>query len=160
MKREVFLAIGIALFVICIVVLILLFLKKEVPIGKITSFDYHTRKGMAIYDRVSYKMDCTKDICNATILFQEVADEDAIFVRVTDEENQELQEILKKYHIGKWDGFKKHNKHVLDGSSFSLTVHMETGDIDAYGYMKYPSNYKKAMEEIHSFFHKLAEKKD
>jgi hypothetical protein len=67
----------------------------------------------------------------------------------------DIQEIIQKYHVKKWDGFNKSNDDILDGHSFSLLVGYYDYEIKAYGYMKYPKNYMKFQEEIKAYFDTL-----
>ena len=58
--------------------------------------------------------------------------------------------------VSEVDGFKKYDKNVLDGHSFSLHL-MTFNDVsvDASGYMKWPDNYGKVRGELETFFGSL-----
>lgn len=66
---------------------------------------------------------------------------------------KELEEIATAHNLLSWDGFNKSNKHVLDGSAFSMGFTLSTGQtISARGYMEYPKNYSEAAGELHRLF--------
>ena len=67
----------------------------------------------------------------------------------------DIQEIIQKYDVKKWNGFNKSNRNILDGHSFSLFVRYDDHKIRAHGYMKYPDNYKLFQEEIIEYFDTL-----
>ena len=92
----------------------------------------------------------------ATIKQYGKSDEEAQKVEVSENKVKELESILNKYNVIKWNGFNQNDKNVLDGDSFSLSIHMEDDkDISASGYMKWPDNYKNVREELNSFFEDL-----
>ncbi|MBO4855256.1 hypothetical protein J5500_02515 [Candidatus Saccharibacteria bacterium] len=60
-----------------------------------------------------------------------------------------IADIVKKYEMGKWDGFNESDDGILDGSGFTLKIEYDDErKIEAHGYMKYPSNYREATEEL------------
>ncbi|MBO7401789.1 MAG: hypothetical protein J6U10_02225 [Lachnospiraceae bacterium] len=64
-----------------------------------------------------------------------------------------LAEIMKKNNVGKWDGYSKSDKNVLDGDSFGFSARYgDKGSISAHGYMKYPANYGKFSGEVDEAF--------
>ncbi len=67
----------------------------------------------------------------------------------------EIQEIIQKYDVKKWNGFNKRNRDVLDGHSFSLLVRYDDHKIRANGYMKYPIYYDDFQKEIQDCFDSL-----
>ena len=75
---------------------------------------------------------------------------------VRSEDVLRLEEILNRYKVGKWDGFNKSNKLVLDGNSFSLYLKTNDGtSVEAHGYMRYPSNYKEVRQELDGLFEEI-----
>ena len=70
----------------------------------------------------------------------------------------DIQEIIRKYNIKKWNGFNKSNDDVLDGHGFSLFVRYDDYEIKAEGYMKYPKNYMDFQEEIKEYFDNIVNK--
>ncbi|MBQ4647990.1 MAG: hypothetical protein IJB76_02370 [Clostridia bacterium] len=63
-----------------------------------------------------------------------------------------LEALLANNGVGKWNGFDKSNKMVLDGDSFALKLTNESGEkLSANGYMRWPKNYlavKEGLEEL------------
>ena len=71
---------------------------------------------------------------------------------------KEIENILNKYEVYKWDGFNKSDNNVLDGDSFAFSVYTNEVRINAAGYMKYPDNYGTVKEEIVKIFEREYEK--
>ena len=67
----------------------------------------------------------------------------------------DIEDILNKYKVGKWNNFKKSDKRVLDGNSFDLCIKANNVHIDASGYMKWPKNYNKVKNSLNSKFKSL-----
>jgi len=146
----------IVIVVLIIVIRSVLMNKKIVTISNIKSFHFSYSTGNMINASVSYDLKCDNDIFIATIKPDGVAIEDAIKIEVTNEQMKKLEDILKKYHVEKWNGFDKVDKNVLDGNSFSLSIRMKDNSyISAYGYMKWPKNYSEVSNELGEFFAKL-----
>lgn len=79
------------------------------------------------------------------------------YVRTVDEEfPQQLLQMLKAFRIGRWNGYHKVDKMVLDGTGFSLEVHFFSGKtIRAHGYMRTPQNYGEVRAELNRMFMRL-----
>jgi len=72
---------------------------------------------------------------------------------------EELGKIASKYHLDRWDGFDKNNKHVMDGNNFSLSVTLADGrSISARGSNRFPEGYSDAKQEICELFEDLIDK--
>ena len=68
----------------------------------------------------------------------------------------EIENLLNKYEVYKWDGFSKSDNNVLDGNSFFFNlVYSDNKKINANGYMMYPKNYKEVKEGLDSIFMNL-----
>lgn len=152
-----YLWIGLSIIVVVLIILFVLLFKKK-PLKKIEnikyfSFGYST--GDYANANVSYSVEC-KDKCIATIKPNEVADKDATIVEINSEKIKELEDILNKWEIVKWDNFHKSDSNVLDGDGFSLNVRMEDKtSINASGYMMWPKNYANVSGELDSFFENM-----
>lgn len=71
---------------------------------------------------------------------------------------KQLQEIVDKYELSKWDGFNKSDDNIMDGDSFSLTITYENGEeIKVSGYMKYPKRYDEVRSELRGIIENLIE---
>jgi len=67
-----------------------------------------------------------------------------------------LGALLKSFSVEKWDGFKKSDKHVLDGYSFHAYIRNLKGQrISALGYMKWPKNYNEVKSALTELYTKL-----
>ena len=131
-------------------------IKTEKEIKDIKLFHYGTTDGMAMYDGVRYEIDYEDDKFVATIQKNGQSDEEAKRVEISKEKVKELEDILNKYEVSKWDGFKKSDKNVLDGHSFSLYIRLfDDTSIDASGYMKWPKNYSEVRGSLESYFESL-----
>lgn len=65
----------------------------------------------------------------------------------------ELESLLIRNGVGKWNGFDKANKNVLDGDNFSLRLTNGSGEkLYAHGYMKWPKNYSSVKNGIEDLF--------
>lgn len=116
-------------------------------------FHYSTVDGMAIWDGVDYSIDYEKGKYIAKIKNNGESSDNAKKVEISKDKVKKLEDILNKYKVGNWNGFRGNNKDVLDGSSFNLYIKLEDNTtIDASGYMKWPKNYREVREELDSFF--------
>ena len=87
-----------------------------------------------------------------------ISEEDKSIKEVNKDIVLEIEKILTKHDIYKWDGFDKVDKDVLDGNSFSLSYRKEDNEtISASGYMMYPDGYREFRDEIHNYYVKLFE---
>ena len=128
-----------------------------VEVSDIKTIHFYYSTGNMMNAWVSY--DITKDANGkrtAIIKLDGQNEEDALRIEVDEEVLTSLEEVLKKYEVGKWNNFNKSDPNVLDGNSFSLSVHFEDNTlIDASGYMMYPTNYREVKLELDSIFEKL-----
>ena len=140
---------------IIIVVIGVLFLKpkiirKDVKIVDINYFYLIYTRGYAINCNVEYRIDTE---LNATIKPYQKSEVEQITVKVDESVLKEIEDVLVKYEVGKWNGFDKSNKYVSDGDSFDFNVKMKNGkEIDARGYASWPNNYSSVIKEIDEIF--------
>ena len=130
-------------------------MKKEIVIKDIYSFNLSYTKGYSINSNIRYEMifDKEKNKYIAKIKPYGVLEKDKKEIVVDNDKIIELGNILKKYHVEKWDGFNKLAKDVLDGDSFYLSVFMnDNNSIHASGYMIWPDGYKDFISKIDEFF--------
>ncbi len=95
---------------------------------------------------------------NKYVLTYEETNSDAnvIIKEIKKKDVQKLEKIIKDYELDKWDGFDESDDDIYDGSDFKLNVVYESGEtINAFGYMKYPDNYKKGHNALVEFLEKL-----
>ena len=133
---------------------------KEIEIKEVNSFYLTYSKGYAINSNIRYEMDIDKYTNNCIVKIKpyEVAEEDKKEIVVDNIKMRELENILKKHHVEKWNGFNKNDPNVLDGDDFSLSVGMNDGNkIHASGYMMWPDGYQNFVNDIDEFFMNIYE---
>ena len=158
MKKKVLFIILIILLVIVIGVIVMFGIKKPKKIEtiKYLNFGYSTGTMMNAY--VSYNLEFKDNKYKASIKPNMISDEDKKITVMTKKDVEKIIEILDKYEVYKWDGFKKSNSNVLDGDSFNLAVrYNDDKSISASGYMMWPKNYREVQGELDSIFMKYYE---
>jgi len=62
-------------------------------------------------------------------------------------------DILRAHNVLAWDGFAKSDPHMLDGTSFSLSIAFDDGTtVSARGTNSYPKGLSAAVREIRNLF--------
>ena len=133
--------------------LYMLIFNKNVEIKNVNHFVFSYDVNNMMNGNVRYQFDVKDGKYLVEIKPYEVADEDTLKIEADESFKEELEKILIQYEVGKWNGFKKYDKNVLDGHSFSLSV--KIGDdtwLSANGYMKWPKNYKEVRNSLDSLF--------
>jgi hypothetical protein len=157
--KSIYIIVPFVVILILIFVLIFVFAmhKKEAIMTDIKSLNYSYSQGYAMNAYVRYELEC-KEKCILKYKPLYVPEEDFKKVEVNEEVVKELESILNKYEVYKWDGFNKSNKNVLDGDDFHFSVNLKDGtSISASGYMSWPKNYREVSDEISTLFNKLFE---
>ena len=132
-------------------------MKDKVEIKNTKSFSFSYSVGYYMNASYSYQLELTKD-SKYIISYKPTgfAEEDRFYKEVSKNTVEELEQILIKHDISRWDGFHKVDKRVLDGNDFSLNYYTENREnISASGYMKYPDGYKDFQNDIVKFYTKL-----
>ncbi len=128
---------------------------KTVEIGELKTLDLFYTNGYAYQADVSYKINCDEE-CTLIVKPYLKSEEESITVNINNEDIKKIEEILKKYEVGKWNGFSKTDPNVLDGDSFHFYVTFKDGkSISASGYMMYPTNYGSVEKELEEIFESL-----
>ncbi len=129
--------------------MIMLF-QKPISIKNIKSFHFSTVDGMSMYDNTRYEIKC-EDTCIEIV--KPNGEQEERKREISQERVKELEDLLNQYKVGSWNHFEKYDKNVLDGRSFSLSIHMVSGEsISAQGYMKWPKNYGEVKMALKEFF--------
>ncbi len=128
---------------------------KTVEIKELKSLDFFYTNGYAYNADVSYKIECDEE-CLLIVKPYLKGEEESITVKISNEDIKKIEEILRKYEVGKWNGFSKSDQNVLDGDSFHFYVTFKDNTkISASGYMMYPTNYGKVEKELEEIFESL-----
>ena len=142
-----------------IVVIIALFLiffnnkkNNKVVLKDTTSFRLFYTQGYMMNADTIYEYKKENDKYIMSIKPYLVDSENTVSFEVNNNIIKEIEDILNKYEVYKWDGFDKNDKDVLDGDSFSFSVSMNDKSISAHGYMKWPDNYRNVKSEVSSIF--------
>ena len=147
-------------FVIILSIFIIYFItrKEKIEITNIHAFHLSYTKGYSINASINYELDYNKDSGKYFVNIKpyDVSDDDKLEMDVDIDIKEKLENILKKYHVEKWNGFKKYDNNVLDGDSFHLYIKMDDEKtIEADGYMKWPENYSSVIRELDELFMKI-----
>ncbi|MBR7069767.1 MAG: hypothetical protein IKI30_04905 [Oxalobacter sp.] len=125
-------------------------------ISALSSVSYCYTSGSMAYSNCSYSLRSVKGKYIAKVRPVGVPDEKAVEAEVDETVMREIEAVFKKYEVGQWDGFKKYNRNVMDGRSFSLSLMMKNGDsLDASGYMEWPKNFSSVRQELDAIFMKI-----
>ena len=152
MKKEIIIVIAIIIIILIGVVYMFKF-NKKIEIKNLNHFVFSYDVNNMMNGDVSYKFDKKESQYFVEIKPYEVDDDDTMVIEVNKEIQAELEKILIQYEVGKWNGFKKSDKNVLDGHSFSLAARMDEDIwIEASGYMKWPKNYREVKEKLDNLF--------
>ena len=158
MKKKVLFIILIVLLIIVIGVIVMFGKKKPKNIETIKYLNFGYSTGTMVNSYVSYNIEYKDGEYKVSIKPNMVSDEDKKITVMTKKDVERIIEILNKYEVYKWDGFKKSDPYVLDGDSFNLSVrYNDDKSISASGYMMWPKNYREVQGELDSIFMKIYE---
>ena len=131
--------------------------KKKIEIKDTKSFEFGYSVGNYMNGSYLYKLVLKDD--NKYYAFYKadgVSEEDMLTKEIDKDKVLELENILNKHNIYKWDGYSKSDKNVLDGNGFHLYYHRTDREgISASGYMMYPKGYNDFKSDIISFYEEL-----
>lgn len=156
--KKVFIIVFVLLIIVTIIVLLILKSKqneKYINVSNIENLRFFYTKGYMINSDICYELDC-KDKCILTYKAYGVSFNDAKKYKVSSNNVLEIENILNKYQVFKWNGFHSNDKNVLDGDSFSMYITMKNGNkIESSGYMKWPKDYGEVKKELEAIFEKI-----
>ena len=157
MKKS-YIVVFVILFLVIIIVLLLLKFKQNSKVGVVSdikSLSFSYTQGYMVNSDVRYELDC-KEECILLYKPYGVSHDEAKKYRINDNMMLEIESLLNKYEVSKWNGFHGNDKNVLDGDSFGFYVYMKNGDkIESSGYMSWPRNYGEVKSELESIFGKI-----
>ena len=126
---------------------------KSVKIGEIGYFSFVYGNGSMINGSVSYTLKLKDGVYTASVKPLYEPEEATKTFTVDASFARKLEQLLVQYKVGKWNGFNKFNKMIMDGDNFGLSVIMTDGtSLDAHGYMKWPKNYSEVRNGIEELF--------
>lgn len=134
---------------------------NKVEIGELTSLYLSYSKGYMMNADIHYefKYDEEKSKYMVSIKPYLISEEDKLELEVEESFKDKLKEILVKNEVGKWDGYNKSDKNVLDGDSFSFGAWFkDKTSIHASGYMMWPDNYRNVRDELDTLFMEIYNK--
>lgn len=141
----------------CLLILLPSFRDKKIENIKHLYFTYTS--GYAMYSYATYTLDCNEE-CILTVKPIGVPDEEKQTVEIPKEKVKQIETVLNKNHVSRWNGFNKNDKYVLDGDSFSFNLdYNEKDKVEAHGYMKWPNNYSIVKSYLVTEFDKYIEGK-
>lgn len=156
--RNKFIIVGIVvlLIILCILLLVLKKEKKVHSISNIKSFTFSYTAGYAVNSYVRYEVNLKDDKYVVTIKPLHQSEDNLKVITVDNSFMINLEKVLNKYEVSKWNGFNKTNNNVLDGDSFHLSIVMKDGEsISSSGYMAWPKNYGEVKVELDNLFNKI-----
>ncbi len=157
MKKDCIIA-AIILIIVVIIVLILLKTKhngKDINFSNIKNLRFSYTSGYMANSDTTYELDC-KEKCTLIYKAYGVPYEKAKKYKVDSNIIIEIENLLNKYNVSKWNGFHGNDKNVLDGDSFGFYVTMKNGDkVESSGYMSWPKNYGEVKSGLESIFNKV-----
>lgn len=155
-KKVLFILIILIVVLIGVIIMFKINKTKKIESIKYLNFGYSTGTMMNAY--VSYNLEFKDNKYKASIKPNLVSDEDKKITVMTKKNVEKIIDILNKYEVYKWDGFKKSDPNVLDGDSFNLAVrYNDDKSISASGYMMWPKNYREVQGKLDSIFMKYYE---
>lgn len=126
--------------------------RKAKKIENITNFNFSYTTGNEKDASVLYEIQC-EESCMVGVKLEGVSSDKTIKAQISKDKIIEIENILNKYEVSKWNNFHKTDNSVLDGNSFSINIHTKDNySVNASGYMMWPNNYSKVKEEIDSLF--------
>ena len=156
MKPNIIIIICLLLLIIVLITCAILTKHKKDNISNIKEMRFSYSTGTAINANVFYEIKCHNNSCLATIKPSDIPEEECAETKINKTTIVEIENILNKYEVSKWNNYDKSDKNVLDGNSFSIYITMENDkSITAHGYMKWPKNYNEVKSELDIIFNKI-----
>lgn len=152
--KKAFIIIGIAIVLIAVMIVLCIVLKhKKVKVSEIKHLSFSYTQGYMINSNIMYTLDYENNVYVITVKPYGVYEEEKKTIYPSTETVREIEEVLAKYNVASWDGFKKSDKNVLDGDSFGCYITFKDGtSVSANGYMSWPKNYSDVRKELDTIF--------
>ncbi len=132
---------------------------KRVSMSSVVSFEFGASGGSYMNSGVTFTAKKQEDgSVSVRVRLDGVPDEEADEFLTDTSFLQELDRMIEKYNVKKWNGFTRSNRMVMDGHGFRLSIKMDNGErLYATGYMAWPENYDEFSSEVGSLFMSLYE---
>lgn len=158
MRKIIWLVFAIVILILVVILIFVLIRRsKGVEIGEIKRMYFSYTTGNMAHSGVVYELDCEEGGCTASVKPDGVPEEESLRFSVDAGFVRRLEALLRENEVGKWDGFDKTDKHVLDGKRFEMSLTMADGTmLHAGGYMKWPKNYSAVRDGIVALFDELS----
>jgi hypothetical protein len=131
-------------------------LKVKEEIKNIEHLHFSYSEGYMMNAYSVYTLDLKDNVYTVTIKPTGVPEEKKKTYIIGKEKVTKLEEMLNDTNLYKWNGFKKSDKNVLDGDSFSFNLKFdEKKHIDASGYMMWPTDYVNIKALIVNWFNEI-----
>ena len=146
------------LLIILILVVVLLAVvfssrTKPVEIRNIQYFSFSYSSGSEANANANYSLRLQDGAYLVSVKPRGLPEEDMRTYEVDESFVRKLEQFLVSQDVGKWNGFDRSDKRVMDGSSFSLYITLADGsELSAGGYMKFPKNYAAVRSGIEAMF--------
>ena len=119
------------------------------PVSDIVLLDLIYQYGNYMNAFVHYRVLKDEDGYSAVLKLRDKSEDESVRFPVTHDKEVEIEDMLNRYKAGKWNGFNRSDKYVLDGRSFSFQVKMADGsEVYAHGYAAFPRNFREVREEL------------
>ena len=137
----------------------LLSLLFPVKIGEIKSFYLSGADGCEMYSGYHYRLTLSGSGGYEAEYKQSGKPDEKAYKKQADKAFADrLCRIMKDKRTGRYNGYRKTNRLVMDGTGFGLDVRFTNGkSIKASGYMKSPAGYNDFEAAVCSLFEKLFE---
>ena len=133
--------------------------KKYTKINDMQRMYFSYSTGTMIYSNVRYEINQKRNKYVITIKPDNVPDEEKKEVEVGFLTINKIIDVLNEYKVYNWDGFRKYDRNVLDGNSFSFSLYYGNNKkVEANGYMMYPKNYREVREKLDNIFTEIYNK--
>lgn len=126
---------------------------RKKDMDRISHLSFRYTAGTALNARVRYELTEKNGHCHIFVLPKGHSENEALAIDVPNSFAESVRQILLQYHTGRWNGFDKKCRRVLDGRSFTLNVRFHSGkEIHAHGYMRRPKHFREVRAALDDRF--------
>ena len=126
---------------------------RKKDMDRISHLSFRYTAGTALNARVCYELTEKNGRCHIFVLPKGHSENEVLAIDVPNSFAESVRQILLQYHTGRWNGFDKKCRRVLDGRSFTLNVRFHSGkEIHAHGYMRRPKHFREVRAALDDRF--------